>query len=119
MPIHTPGHTDGTISFFFNVEEKGKSYNAGIYGGFGLNSLTDEWIKKYNRSELCREMYYQSLEKVSAMHVDILLGSHPGQNDTFGKKMRKTVDHNPFIDQSAWANFINALKKRYNDTFCF
>ena len=33
--IATPGHTPGTMSLFFNVEEDGTVYRAGMFGGAG------------------------------------------------------------------------------------
>ena len=37
--IETPGHTKGTISFFLNVEDNGKTYRVGMFGGAGVNTM--------------------------------------------------------------------------------
>ncbi|QQO08662.1 hypothetical protein [Breznakiella homolactica] len=39
-PRHCPGHTPGTYSFFFYMEESGKRYRCGMHGGMGVNTLT-------------------------------------------------------------------------------
>ena len=37
--LHTPGHTKGTISPFFDVVENGVTYRVGMFGGAGANTL--------------------------------------------------------------------------------
>jgi hypothetical protein len=37
---HTPGHTEGTFSFFWNVEEDGVTYRAAMFGGAPIANAT-------------------------------------------------------------------------------
>ena len=41
-----PGHTEGTVSFFFPVEIDGKTYRAGMFGGAGINQIKKSFLKK-------------------------------------------------------------------------
>jgi len=45
--VATPGHTPGSMSYFFDVVEKERKYTAGIHGGPGLNTLTGEYLERY------------------------------------------------------------------------
>ena len=38
--LHTPGHTEGTMSYFFDVtDENGRTLRVGTHGGVGMNSM--------------------------------------------------------------------------------
>lgn len=37
--METPGHTKGTISFFFNTPENKKTYCVRMFGGVGANTM--------------------------------------------------------------------------------
>ena len=58
--VHTPGHTKGTISFFFDVEENGKTYRVGSFGGAGTNTM----VRKAFDFDGCREAYLASLNRM-------------------------------------------------------
>jgi len=45
--LSTPGHTEDTYSFFFDVEENGKVYRAGMFGGAGTNQLKKSYLKQF------------------------------------------------------------------------
>lgn len=107
--VHTPGHTRGTISFFFDVEENGKIYHVGSFGGAGLNTLKKEAFD----FEGCREAYLNSLERLKKEKVDIFLGNHTWNNDTYGKSlMLFETGKNAFIDDSIWPEFLQTYEKR-------
>ena len=56
----------------------------------------------------------ESIDKVFDERVDIQLGNHPGNNDTFGKREKQLLEGgNPFISPSgnAWKSYLTALKK--------
>jgi len=44
--IHTPGHTDGAVSFIFDISYQGKPYKAGYMGGYGTNGMSSADLKK-------------------------------------------------------------------------
>ena len=110
--VSTPGHTDGTTSFFFDVTDGEKTYRAGMHGGVGVNSLTKNFLLKNNLSFDCREKYFNSLKKIENEKVEIFLGNHVGNNDTVGKlrHLRETGE-NLFIDPTAWKPFLNSRRE--------
>ena len=109
--VHTPGHTAGSMSYFFEVTENDKTCIAGIHGGPGTNTLTDSYLNDYGLSKSRRTDYLHSLQKLIQHPVDIFLGSHPDQNNTEAKRtlMKKHGD-NPFIDNSEWPGFLHRLE---------
>ena len=117
--VHTPGHTAGCFSYFFNVSDKGQSYRVGIFGGPGLNSLTDEYLKQHGLPYGAREDYLKSVERLKKEPVDIFLGAHPGpgQSDHFRKKAAMTESKNPFIDKDAWLTFLTRLEAEAKGAF--
>lgn len=70
--METPGHTKGTIFFFFDVEDNGKIYRAGSFGGAGANTLG----KNTQEFEGAREAYRNSLTRLRREKVDLFLGNH-------------------------------------------
>jgi len=115
--ISTPGHTDGTMSVFFDVLENEKTYRVGLHGGPGLNTLSREVMKHYDLPEKNRTDFLNSLEKLKKIPVDIMLGAHPGQNNTFEKIAKKTGSYNPFINTEDWPRFLNKLEADARELF--
>ncbi len=115
--VHIPGHTPGSMSYFFKVRHEGRDYAAGIHGGPGLNTLSDEYLRKYALPSTTRQDYMRSLEKLKSRRVDIFIGAHPGQNDTLGKRDRMTEDRNPFLDETAWPTFLDQLERNAKQLF--
>ena len=110
--VETPGHTRGTISFFFNVLEDGKTYRVGMFGGAGANTLKKG---EFDYDE-CREGYRASLDKLRQRQVDVFIGNHVWNNDTENKinHLIKTGE-NLFIDDKLWLQFLNFCEKRLDD----
>jgi len=107
----SPGHTPGTMSYFFTVEEGGVQYVAGLFGGPGLNTLTDEYLAKTGRSASWRKTYMETLERLKMQHVDVRLGAHPNQNQTLEKHAARTPDANPYTNPEEWAEFLTDLER--------
>jgi len=105
--VSTPGHTPGTVSFFFDVEEDGKVYHAAMHGGFGFNSMKDDFLKKYGLSTDCRQAYVDGIRRVKDRPVDIFLGNHTWNNDTYGKYERLAAgEADAFVDSTEWKRFL-------------
>ncbi len=104
-----PGHTAGTMAFFFNVTDGTRTLRAAMHGGVGENSMKGEYLRKYGISPEIRKMFVPAIMKIIDEPVDILLGNHVHNNDTVGKSLRITATENPFIDKTAWKEFL--LKK--------
>ena len=115
--VHVPGHTPGSISYFFEICDHGKNYTVGTHGGPGLNTLAEEYLTMYGLSNEARHNYLASLEKLRTRSVDVFIGIHPGQNDTLGKCKRMTKDNNPFIDREAWPSWLSQLEAIAKETF--
>lgn len=109
--ISTPGHTPGTMSFFFDTTFEGKTYRVGTHGGVGTNSMTTAFLNQYGLSFDCREKFYAGLERLKKEHVDIFIGNHVWNNSTDGKYERmKAGEKNPFIDPEEWVKFLDKCK---------
>ena len=112
----TPGHTEGSVSFFLDVVEDGQVYKAGMFGGSGTNQLRKGFLKQCGCSLLNRGLYFQSIERLKKEHVDIFLGNHCWNNKTKEKyEQMQLGGPNPFIDDSVWVPYLeccerNALK---------
>lgn len=111
--LETPGHTAGTLSFFFDLEENGRTYRAGMFGGAGANTLAQG---KFDYPD-CREDYRASVRRLMAEHVDIFLGNHTWNNNTeaHGRILRETGE-NRFIDDTLWGKFLAHCEARLDKT---
>lgn len=101
--METPGHTKGTVSFFFDRVDGGVSYRVGMFGGAGANTLARG---KFD-FDGCREAYRESVERLMKERVDVFIGNHTWNNDTFGKAAlvgKSAV--NPFVDGALWGKFL-------------
>ena len=109
--LFTPGHSVGTFSFFFHVEENGKRYRAGMFGGVGIKQMGKPFLDKYGLLYHQRGDFFRSLERLRGEKVDILLGNHPHQSKTIAKYERSlTSTENPFIDPTEWLPFLDRLE---------
>lgn len=110
--LETPGHTRGTVSFFFETEEGGKTYRVGMFGGAGANTLAQGHFDY----EGCREDYRASLERLRKEPVDVFIGNHVWNNDTAvkGEWLLKTGE-NKFIDPTLWRTFLDYCEKRLDE----
>ncbi len=109
--LHIPGHTPGSFSYFFDIAIGGHNYTLGTHGGPGLNTLSDEYLRKYKLSFNARKQYIDSLQKLKEEDVDIFLGIHPGQNNTFNKQKKMGENDNPFIDNPEWKHFLKGIER--------
>lgn len=106
--VHTPGHTAGTTSFFYETEENGVKLRVGTFGGAGLNTLVPE---KYD-FEGAREAYFASLARLREEKVDVYLGNHTWNNDTYRKSKAFKEGPNPFINSKLFATVLDCYKER-------
>ena len=110
--VATPGHTEGTFSFFFQVEIDGKSYRAGMFGGSGTNQLKKGFLRENGCSLLNRGLYFKSVERLKKEHVDIFLGNHCWNNKTKEKYQQMQLGGpNPFIDDSQWLPYLESCER--------
>ncbi|UXI00110.1 MBL fold metallo-hydrolase [Photobacterium sp. TY1-4] len=103
----TPGHTKGTLSIDFSVQDKGIEHRAFIVGGNGTN---------FNGLDLA-EKYVQSVEKIRRISqatpaVEVNLASHPHMAQIFSRKAKGSEEMNPFIDEDGFQEFLDVLEAR-------
>ena len=115
--VHTPGHTPGTMSYFFEIRDGGKTHSVGIHGGPGLNTLTQDYLKRNGLPQSRRNDYLNSLRRLKEQSPDIFIGAHPYQNETFARYAKKEPGINPFLDRRAWPMFLASLEKAAQDEF--
>lgn len=101
----TPGHTEGTTSFFITMPHEGKEIVAAMFGGFGRNTMTKAFLEKYNISTNCIKHFRQSLQSAKDEVVNLVLGNHPGNNDTEGKLALKKANQS-VLDDAEWVAML-------------
>ena len=88
--VETVGHTEGTMSFFFDVEDGGKVWRAGTFGGAGFITMYKEFFIRYGLPDL-QPAFLHSLELMKQQNVQLVLGNHPGPNHIL-QKMEKLLN---------------------------
>lgn len=110
--LETPGHTKGTISFFFETKDGGTTYRVGMFGGAGANTM----VKGHFDYEGCREDYRNSIHRLKKENVDVFIGNHVWNNDTETKgKLLLEKGENKFIDKQIWSEFLDFCEKRLDN----
>ena len=111
--IATPGHTPGAMGFVFETEQDGRKLIAGIHGGAGIKSLSKHWLDKYNLPYSYRDDYFNTVEKLKKLKIDIYLGNHVGQNKT-PAKYQQLMEGNKdaFVDPNGLAEFVENCRIR-------
>lgn len=111
--VLTPGHTLGTMSYFFSVTDGGNTYLAGQYGGAGVAALRLPYMLHYQLPLDMPQRMLASLERVKDEPVAIHLGNHPYNSNTFEKRKRQRVEGgNPFVDTTTWPAFIADVRRK-------
>lgn len=116
--VFTPGHTEGSYSFFFDVEEDGKTYRAAMFGGAGTNQLKKKYLLNkvdYGVLYNMRGDFFKSIEKIKNEKVDIFVGNHTWHNDLKGKYEKSLKGEKPFINSDEWKPFLEKLSSQLKD----
>ncbi len=111
--VETPGHTEGTVSYFFQVHEGGQAYRVGIFGGVGRNTMRRSFYEQHHVSGY-REMFAASIRRMRREQVDIALGTHTGQA-FFWESRTSSLDgaaENPFVDRMRWGAFLDGTERK-------
>lgn len=111
--VLSPGHTFGTMSFFFDVTDGVQTLRAGYLGGAGFLTMYKAYCSWYHLPETKCEAMKQTIQKLWNKKVDITLGNHPDQNNTLGKRayMLENPGTNPFINPQCWQIFLSRLEE--------
>lgn len=112
--VLSPGHTFGTMSFFFDVTDGEQTLRAGYLGGAGFLTMYKAFCGWYRLPKTKCEAMKATIQKLWDEKVDITLGNHPGQNNTLGKRkfMIENPGTNPFINPEGWRIFLAALEEK-------
>lgn len=111
--VLTPGHTLGTMSFFFDVTDNGCTYLAGEFGGAGLNAIRLPYMLHYQLPLDMAQRMVASLDRIKDEPVAVHLGNHPYNSHTMEKRERQLSEGgNPFIDASSWKKFIEETRQK-------
>ena len=90
----TPGHSDGTISFFLNTTDHGKPHVIGFFGGMGSPKT------EANRDKIIGS-YERWLKLAAAAGADTMIANHQGEDHAVEKiefiRTRHADDANPFV----------------------
>jgi len=103
--VLAPGHTEGVLAFFVNIEEEGKSYIAAMHGGMGLNSMTNKFLDEKGLTYECRDKFLKGLHTLTEEKVDVVMGNHPGQNKTVDK-LNAVLEGKSIVNPEEWKAFL-------------
>lgn len=110
--LHTPGHTEGTMSWFFDVRDGERVLRAGTHGGVGMNSMRCAYLEKYGLPLTLREDFRAGLRRLRGERVDVFIGNHQEQCDTLGKYARiLRGETDAFADPAAWPAFLEKCEQ--------
>ncbi len=112
--LHTPGHTEGTTSFFWNVTADDKTYRCGMFGGAGTNQVMKSYLQRNRVPYTTRGDFYRSLERLNREHVDVFIGNHAWNNKTMEKvdAIAAGADRSICINPEEWGNFLALIKRK-------
>lgn len=97
-----PGHTPGVTSFFFEDtdETTGKTYKVAMHGGAGVSG------KPGDANNDLRKIFIRDCHELAELPIDIVLPSHPNQNNGLAWVPEDKMDYTPWIDQNAWRDLM-------------
>lgn len=112
LVLETPGHSDGTVSYFFDVHENGRTYRVGLLGGAGMNTMHRSFYETFG-AEGYHRRFLATLRRLQGIGVDIALGTHTAQFCL--RESRKALlsgsGSNPFIAPERWNDCLQAMEQ--------
>jgi len=106
------GHTPGTVAYRFTLPS---GLKAAMHGGVGVNTMASAYSRKRNLGTAWRDAFLRDICDLYDLEVDIVLGNHPNQSNTFQKLAAMTEETNPFIDPTEWNRFLADREKIFRD----
>lgn len=105
--VLTPGHTLGTLSFFWNIEGAHEPLTAAMFGGTGHNTMERDWLAANHMPLDMPERYRAGLHCVFDRRVDVFVGNHLGHNRSLEKLQERAQGVKfPFVDRGEWQRFL-------------
>ena len=115
--VLAPGHTLGTMAFFFDAVDGEEKLSVGYIGGIGFLSIYKEYCRIYHLPENKNELLKDTIIKLHNENVDIVIGNHPNHNCTIEKRayMIENPGTNPFVNSKTWGILLESLEKKRED----
>lgn len=112
--VSAPGHTLGTMAFFFEATDGVKNHKVGYLGGLGFLTIYKEFCRQYNLPENMNEELLFTVNKLRNEDVEITLGNHPGHNSLIAKReyMLHNKNTNPFINKNTWSILLSSVEEK-------
>ena len=108
--LHTPGHTPGTSSIFYeDRDEDGTVYRVGLHGGMGVNTMVDGCFATKEQAEKERGAFRAMMEGLKGMPVDITITNHAGNIRMSERMGEDKTDFRPFVDPTFWDAHIDRI----------
>ena len=108
----TPGHTEGAMSWFFDVTDGETVYRAGLHGGMGINTMSRTYLTAYDLPFSLRDDFCASMDRLAGEPVDIFLGNHMQHNHTEEKYAKLLAgDRTAFVDPNEWGAYCRWAKR--------
>ncbi len=115
--VHTPGHSAGSVSFFFDVSEGGRILRAGLCGLGGTLPLHAGRLLKYGIPLATRDEYAASIVMLEGEQVDITLDTHPRPDGILDRRATslRGGDAEAFIGGDVWRRTLRDYRARFRD----
>lgn len=108
--VHTPGHSDGAITCFFDLEENGQKIRAGLCGVNGTLPLHPGRLLKYGIPLSAGKEYLDSIDRMMKEKVDLALDTHPRPG---GIVERHLAGSSRMVDPELWYTNLEDYRSRY------
>lgn len=112
IPVLTPGHTPGSMGFFFKVKDNGKTYMAALFGGTMLTATrpTPEQLDQY----LTAIAHFRT--EAVKIGAEVELQNHPLMEDLTARlaqiRARKPGAPNPYIvGRENYPHFLDVMSE--------
>lgn len=115
--VHTPGHTAGTMSYFFDIAGDRGRQRVGMQGGPGLAPLMDDYLAAFELPRSLRADYLASVERLRRERVDIHLTGHPAQSQILQRRAKLAADPLAFVDPGRWGAYLDQLERHFRKHF--
>ena len=112
--VLAPGHTYGTMAFFFHATAGETARYVGYWGGVGFLTVYGGFCRDYGLPVGKHLRMAESIQKLRQEPVELMLGNHPPQNCTLEKRtwMWEHPGENPFVNPAGWTEFLDTVETR-------
>ena len=111
--LPAPGHTWGTMAFFFEATDGQEKKTVGYWGGAGMLTVYGEQCRMFGLPVGKHIAMGKTIAMLRRHSPEITLGNHPVQNGTLEKRqaMLDAPGTNPFVDFGVWTQMLDRQQK--------